>query len=441
MKRRKILIAQIAVLAAVPLVIWAYAEGPIAGVAGVPGESDCRYCHYGPGGSGSVKVVFPGGLTYKPGVTQHLLVTVADPAQVRWGFELTARKASDSTAQAGSFTPGSDGYTQLVCTQQAFQTEAWGNTCDPSMPLAYIEHTWNGTRPGQQGSADFQFDWTPPATDVGDVVTYVAGNAANGDGGTGGDNIYLASYTLSAVQSNQPTITKVLNSGSLQPGIPAAAWFTIEGTDLANTTRTWRTSDIVNGKLPTQLDGVSVTVGGKPAYVYYISPTVINAQAPDGSPGQVSVKVANNGVTGAAMTAQMHTIAPAFFQWGKYSVATRTDYSLVGPPNLFKGATTVPARPGDVILLWGTGFGPTSPAVPAGEEAPLTQSSSTVNKPTVMIGGVAATVHGAALTPGEAGLYLVVVTVPNSLADGDQPVVAQVAGVTSPSGVYLNVHH
>jgi uncharacterized protein (TIGR03437 family) len=137
----------------------------------------------------------------------------------------------------------------------------------------------------------------------------------------------------------------------------------------------------------------------------------------------------------------MHTIAPAFFQWGKYSVATRTDYSLVGPPGLFTGATTVPAKPGDVILLWGTGFGPTSPPVQAGEEAPVTQSSSTVNKPTVMIGNVAATVHGAALTPGEAGLYLVVVTVPNSLTDGDQPVVAQVAGVTSPAGVYLSVHH
>jgi len=65
---------------------------------------------------------------------------VADPAQQRWGFQLTARQANDATAQAGSFTPGSDGFTQTICADKAFQSAAAG-PCISSMPLEYIEHT------------------------------------------------------------------------------------------------------------------------------------------------------------------------------------------------------------------------------------------------------------------------------------------------------------
>jgi len=65
---------------------------------------------------------------------------VADPAQQRCGFQLTARQANDPTAQAGSFTPGSDGFTQTICADKAFQNAAAG-PCISSMPLEYIEHT------------------------------------------------------------------------------------------------------------------------------------------------------------------------------------------------------------------------------------------------------------------------------------------------------------
>jgi len=57
----------------------------------------------------------------------------------------------------------------------------------------------------------------------------------------------------------------------------------------------------------------------------------------------------------------------------------------------------------------------------------------------VTIGNVAATVIGAALAPGNAGLYQIAVQVPVSLPDGDQPVIAQLAGMQSPSNVLLSV--
>jgi hypothetical protein len=116
----KALIAAIA--AAAPMLLYSYAEGPDAGVAGVPGEASCTACHSAGSGSGNVAVTFPGGLTYTPGIAQHLTVTVTDSSQRRWGFQLTVRQASNSKTMAGTFTPGSDGFTQLACTQATFQT-------------------------------------------------------------------------------------------------------------------------------------------------------------------------------------------------------------------------------------------------------------------------------------------------------------------------------
>ena len=445
----RIFLAKAAVIVAVPVLLYAYAEGPPPGLSGVPGEyGTCTYCHSpGGGGSGSVKVSFPNGLTYAAGVTQHLTVTVSDPVQQRWGFQLTARQSSNSTAQAGSFTPGSDGYTQTVCADTAFQNAVAG-PCTSAQPLEYIEHTWNGTRTGQQGSADFTFDWTPPSTAAGNIIVYVVGNAANGDGNTGGDYIYATTYTLKpASAANKPAIASsagVVNGASFQAGICAGAWVTIEGTKLANSSRTWRTSEIVNGKLPTQLEGVSVQINGKTAFVEYISPTQINVQAPsDTAVGPVNVQVTNNGVTSDPVTAQLQAASPALFLWkGKYAVATRADYSWVGPPNLFPSATTVPAKPGDIVILWGTGFGATNPAVPGGVIPASVNSGkvgNVIKPPTVLIGGITAKVLSAVLSPQNAGLYQIAITMPANVGPGDQSVVVESAGFHSPSGVYINV--
>src|ERR1019366_9519890 len=64
--------------------------------------------------------------------------------------------------------------------------------------------------------------------------------------------------------SGPPAISAngVVNGASLQPGFAANSWATIFGTNLASTTDNWNSS-IVNGKLPTVVDGVSVTMGGK----------------------------------------------------------------------------------------------------------------------------------------------------------------------------------
>ncbi|MDE3198095.1 MAG: IPT/TIG domain-containing protein [Acidobacteriota bacterium] len=433
----------------VPVLLFAYATGPDAGYAGVPGESTCANCHSGGKGSGSVSVKFPNGLNYTPGVAQNLVVTVSDPVQRRWGFQLAARQAGNSTTQAGQFTPGGDGYTQLVCTSPAFFNEQYGNGCmnSATYPLQYIEHTLAGTRYGQGSSASFSFTWTPPADSTGNIAIYVAGNAANGDGNTSGDHIYTANYTLSpaaATSPTLPTIAKngVVNAAGYQPTIQSGSWVAITGTNLSSTTRTWTAADFVNGNFPTNLDGASVTINGNPAYVEYVSPTQINVQAPtDSSTGPVPVQVTNSNGTSPVAMVTLQSASPAFFVWGaRYVAATRVDYSYVGPPGLFGSAvTTTPAKPGDTLILWGTGFGPTNPAVPAGQNTPSTGIATPADGITVAIGGIQAQVLGAALTPGVAGVYQIVVQVPPNAPNGNLQVSAQVAGLFSPPNIFLAV--
>src|SRR5215475_1440756 len=112
-RQRKLFLAKSAVmLGIIPVLIWAHEYGPDAGYCNVPKElGTCAQagCHAGTvnaaANKGSITVNFPNGMNYTPGVKQHLTVTVADPAtsQRAWGFQLTARNASSSSTQEGTF--------------------------------------------------------------------------------------------------------------------------------------------------------------------------------------------------------------------------------------------------------------------------------------------------------------------------------------------------
>jgi uncharacterized protein (TIGR03437 family) len=193
----------------------------------------------------------------------------------------------------------------------------------------------------------------------------------------------------------------------------------------------------VNGALPISLQGVSVTVNGLPAYVDYISPTQINALAPDDATlGPVPVQVTSASETSNAVTVQKSLFAPAFLTFdGTHVAALHADYSLVGAPNLLSGAATTPAQPGEIILIYGVGFGPTTPPQPSSQL--VTTATPLANSVQVAIGGQAASVAFAGLAQG-AGLYQFNVTVPN-LANGDAALAAAIGGVSTQTEVLLTV--
>jgi uncharacterized protein (TIGR03437 family) len=230
----------------------------------------------------------------------------------------------------------------------------------------------------------------------------------------------------------------VVNAASSAPGIAANSWITILGTNLAPKTDDWSNS-VVNGKLPTSLDGVSVSVGGMPAYVYFISPGQINVLAPDIAPGPVTVTVTTPNGMSAPVTATASLYSPAFFPWpANQAVATRPDYSLVATPGTFSGLATSAAKPSEVIILWGTGFGPTTPAATPGVTTSASQVYSTATLPVVTLGSTPLQVLGAALSPGSAGLYQIAVQLP-TVPDGTYPIQASIGGMQSPGSTMLTI--
>jgi len=425
--------------AALPLVLWADMTGADPRLTGAPGDDQaaCTSCHTGTrlnGGGGSLRIILPGDATYTPGVKQRMKVEVSDSVQRRWGFEFTARLASDlRNGQAGDLA-STDGNTRVIC------DNGRPKPCASTGTVQFITHTQSGTRNGTAGPMTFEFDWTPPEADVGKVVLYAAGNAANGNNLNTGDHIYTTSLELTpAVVTPKPSISSergVLNAASRQAAIAQNSWITIAGTNLSTITRTWTTDEIASGKLPASLDNVSVTVNGKPAYVQYISPTQINALTPaDDALGPVEVRVTSNGQSSDPSTVTMQSFAPAFFTLdGKHVATAPGNNTMLDQSAQFFASDNSPAalKPGDTIVLYGTGFGATDPAATAGQ---VPDSGVNLAAPVnVMIGDFPATVSFAGLVAGLPQIYELDVQIPDGLADGEYSVVVEIGGVSSPSG-------
>jgi uncharacterized protein (TIGR03437 family) len=237
-----------------------------------------------------------------------------------------------------------------------------------------------------------------------------------------------------------PTVTLVANAEGGVATIAPNSWVEIQGSNLGPTgdTRIWGNSDFVGGQLPTSLDGLSVTVNGVAAYVYYISPTQVNILTPPNAlSGSVPVQVSDNGVISAKFMVQAQAESPSFFVFGggPYIAATHGNGSYLGPTSLYPGLTT-PAQPSETITMYANGFGSTSTPLVSGSE---TQSGTLSPMPVITIGGVAATVTFAGLVaPGE---FQFNVTVPPSLANGDQPTMAMYNGLTTQAGTLITVQH
>jgi uncharacterized protein (TIGR03437 family) len=237
-----------------------------------------------------------------------------------------------------------------------------------------------------------------------------------------------------------PAISLVVNAEGGGPAIAPNTWVQINGAGLApaGDSRTWQNSDFVNAKLPTQLDGVSVTVNGKSAYVYYISPTQVNVLTPpDPMSGPVQIVATNNGTAGPAFTAEAQSASPSFFVFngGPYVAATHLNGTYLGPQSLYAGLTT-PAKPGETIILYANGFGSTSTPVVSGSTS---QSGGLSPLPAIKIGGIAATVQFAGLVA--VGQFQFNVVVPSTLANGDQSITATYGGLTTQAGTLISIQN
>jgi uncharacterized protein (TIGR03437 family) len=230
-------------------------------------------------------------------------------------------------------------------------------------------------------------------------------------------------------------VNSVENAAGFQPEISSGEFISIIGTGFGASARTWNSSDFSGVNLPASLDGISVTVNSKPAYVEYVSPTQVNVIAPDDDAiGQVPIQVTTPRGPSYAGLVLKQKLSPAFFTFSSgttnYAVAVHLDGALVGPP----GPSSRPAVPGEVIQIYGTGFGATNPPKPASEL--VSQPVPLAAPAAVSIGGTDAAIQWAGLV--SSGLYQIDVRVP-MVPKGDQTIQTTVSGFQSPAAVFLPV--
>ncbi len=156
-----------------------------AGATGSPGEQTCSQsnCHTGStdntmGGSVTLTSTDLVNWEYTPGQTYTLTATVSQQGRSLFGIGLEALLPSG--ANAGTLTPGTGTTTKNATIS--------GNS------RKNIVHNMNAGATANAHS--FTFTWTAPATDVGAIAIYYAGNATNNNGAKTGDYIYNASQVV-----------------------------------------------------------------------------------------------------------------------------------------------------------------------------------------------------------------------------------------------------
>ena len=416
-----------------------------------PGETLCTRCHQGSeanSGAGALALLIGGNpaseYAYTPGETVSMIVEFSDPDAARVGFQLSVR-SDDGCGQPGSLAAGSSAAGSKVKVVS-------GNCGSGANEVAWATHR----RPENGSSARFEVAWTAPAASAGPVTVAVAVNGANGDASLQGDKIYTLQTTLQ--HSVAPTDPPMISSGGViladlfsgtatgAPGAIASAsgtHFTSQGTNATGTLD-------VAGRLAIVLDGSCLEVNSKRAPLFQVTAERVTFQIPaNAGLGDAMVQFLRgcdgaDAVRSNSAAFDIAAVQPVFFLFSDDPpalAALHPDMALVGEEGAIPGRESRPAVAGDVVTLFGTGFGPVSPPLWTGEfaweAAPLATTSVRA-----LIGAIEVpreNILYAGAAPSAPGLYQLSVLVPDNVAAGTHGFTLMLDGVSSPSGPKLTV--
>lgn len=251
----------------------------------------------------------------------------------------------------------------------------------------------------------------------------------------------FTSYTGGIVLVPPPNLAIVsaaTNGASFTPGEPLApgSLASLFGIGLAA-----GGGDASTIPLPLSLGGASVTVGGIPAPLLFVSSKQINLQVPWNVTGPTAkVVVTVNKTPLSSFTANIGPFSPGIFttQSGTGpALAINPDGSLAAPVGAIPGMASHPANVGDPLAILGTGLGDVTPAGITGSASTGTQRN-TNTVPKVLIGGVDAQVTFSGLSPQFVGLNQVNVVVP-AVQSGVVPLQFEIGGITTSNLVTIAV--
>lgn len=266
-----------------------------------------------------------------------------------------------------------------------------------------------------------------------------------------GQLLFTSTFTISGVTTSRPVIRSggVISASAFggSSSIAAGTWIEIYGSNLSSKTRSWSSADFNGSNAPTALDGVSVTVNGRAAFIDYISPGQINALVPSNvGTGPMQVTVKNGAATSDAYSVVAKVMEPGLLAPPTFQINGRPylagllpdGRTFTLPQGALSGTPSRPAKPGETIVLYGVGFGPVTPDTPAG--VIVNRSNTLVSPLQISFGGVSAQLTYKGLAPGYTGLYQFNVVVPN-VSDSDAvPVSFNLGGTTGAKALYIAVH-
>jgi uncharacterized protein (TIGR03437 family) len=300
------------------------------------------------------------------------------------------------------------------------------------------------------------------------IITTVAGTGrreSTGDGALARDaslfdpvgllldpdrNIFLTEPTRIR-RINNPPAPVISSTNSAVPSFGGRADFStnsyieIYGTNLADNTRVWSGADFRGTNAPTTLDNVQVLINRRPAFVYFISPTQINVNAPeDAAIGPVSIQVLNGRGSSNMGTANRARVSPTLHSTPQFTAGGRLHVvaqsaafdTYIGPSGMLSGVNLRAARAGETLIIFALGCGPTRPLTNPG-------STNSSNAPLLLnfelrVGGRTARVPFAGAVQGTIGLYQFNVVVPETTA-GAQPIELTIDGVPNNQSLVLEV--
>lgn len=444
-----------------------------------------------PGGNWSAGDEIPGEVTRPPAVAQNsdgrLIVFVGDNGNAFWWV-------IQNTAGADSWSPwfcllGRLTTPPLVATNSNGTVELFGKRSDNSIwyssqasPGSYSWSTWStlgGTIAGNLAVATnangdvevfglgtdntlWHIAETSPGgawtswTSLGNVLENTPAAIVDSGGllqafaeGTDSSLRYIG-QSSPGVWGGSAVAPSISSSNAVIPvwrgnaAFSSNMYVSIYGSNLSTVTQSWDNA-FTGSTAPTTLGGVSVTVNNIPAFIQYVSPGQINIDAPqDSATGPVNIVVQNGAGASNTGTATRALVSPTLlttpqFTAGSsnYVVAQTPDFStFIGPVNLVPGTTFAPAKPGDTVIVYGTGCGPTNPPTQAGvlaaQNSPLTMPYQ------VTIGNTQANVLFAGVVAGTVGLYQFNIVIPNVPA-GDQPINLTVNGTSNAQNLLITV--
>ncbi|MBI3665154.1 MAG: hypothetical protein HY236_02845, partial [Acidobacteria bacterium] len=210
-----------------------------------------------------------------------------------------------------------------------------------------------------------------------------------------------------------PQITAITSAADFSDQVGSGGLISIFGRNLAPQTASAGTLP-----LPTALGDVCVTANGLRLPLLYVSPTQINAQLPFEMGGQTATLVHSPGGLGNTFYAEVKEAAPAVFRVnlgnaGSFPAVVRAENNLLA-------TLANPVRPNETILVYATAMGPVGPPVDAGMPGPVSPLATSVDPPSITLGGVAAPLYFAGLAPGFVGVYQLNVKVPGDAPEGVQ---------------------